>query len=199
MKTFLTCLRMFIWMCIVSGIVYPLVITGIAELWMPWKAHGSIVYHQGKAVGSQLIAQDFSSDRYFWPRPSSVNYSTLPSGASNLGPTSAALQKAINERREKLMAAHAVKDPSLVPQELLFASGSGLDPHISRYAANFQIDRVLAARGLQSACRKAIIRLIDHLSYRSCLDAGSASYVNVLELNICLDEQYGGAGRSSKP
>jgi len=198
MRSVINALRMFFWMVLVCGVVYPLLITGIAHLTMPRQAGGSMVCRHGALVGSQLIAQDFSSNKYFWPRPSAAAYATLPSGASNFGPTSAALQKAINERRKKLLAAHAGKDPALVPQELLFASGSGLDPHISKHTAYFQIDRVLMARGL-SAHKEEIIQLIDRLSCRPWLDPGSEPYVNVLELNICLDEQYDGEGRAPKP
>lgn len=177
--------KLFLLMTLVTGVIYPLFITVIAQVAAREKANGSILYHEGKAVGSKLIGQKFSRNNHFWPRPSANDYNALDSGGSNLGPTSRELQKAVNERKARLAKAHAVSEKA-VPRDLLFASGSGLDPHISVAAANFQLNRVLKARGLNTPSeRKRVEDLIKKLT-RSDLTA--TPHVNVLLLNKALDE-----------
>lgn len=171
-----TALRMFIAMMVLTGVLYPLLITAIAKIAFPFKAEGQFVAVKGKKTGSLLIGQKFESDRYFWPRPSAVDYNPLPSGGSNLGWTSDALKQAVEKRREKLQKA---------PAELLFASGSGLDPHISIETAYYQIDRIAAARGLE---RSRIKELIDDKIQNPQLGFLGPKYVNVLALNLALDE-----------
>lgn len=157
-------IRMFIFLTILTGGIYPLLITGVAKIIAPHASRGSLIEHKGRIVGSKLIAQGFKDPKYFWPRPSFVDYNPLPSGGSNWALTNAKLKKAVDERK-----AH------IVPNELLFASGSGLDPHISIDAAIFQADRIATARNKDKAI---ILRLIqDH-----------SSYVNVLMLNLALDD-----------
>jgi potassium-transporting ATPase KdpC subunit len=169
-------LRIFLWMTLLTGIIYPLLITGFAQLFMKQKADGDLVYNKDKIVGASLIAQKFESNQYFWGRPSAVDYNPLPSGGSNLGPTSAALKKAVDERKEKIGSS------SDIPRELLFASGSGLDPHISVPTAYFQIERIAKSRGVQS---QKIKDLVDESTHFDIL--GNA-YVNVLRLNVALDQ-----------
>src|SRR5262249_14856821 len=140
MKTLTQSLRIYIVLTLLTGIVYPAVMTAIAQLIFPLQANGSRVMQNGKLIGSNLLAQKFELPRYFWPRPSGGDFATLPSGASNKGPTSADLKKAIGERRAKFGDNVAV--------DLLTASGSGLDPHISPEAARAQIPRVAAARNM---------------------------------------------------
>lgn len=174
-------LRMFIWMTALTGLAYPLFITAIAQLTMPIKASGELVEEMGQWIGARLIAQSFTKDSYFWPRPSSVSYNPLPSGGSNLGPTSASLKKAIDERQKKIGAPLAD-----IPSELLYASGSGLDPHISPAAAHFQIERILKARGLDpQAGLKTLHELIALHTDSSLL---GPPCVNVLLLNRDLDK-----------
>lgn len=191
-----TSLRLFLWMTLLTGVLYPLLITGIAQLTMRQKANGDFVYNRedaeggegakgagkGKIIGSTLIGQKFESDKYFWGRPSSVDYNPLPSGGSNLGPTSNALKKIVQERKEKLLQAHThtASSEEDIPGELLFASGSGLDPHISLKTAYFQMERVARARGVQA---KQIQGLIDE----QAIGFLGGSYVNVLMLNQVLD------------
>jgi len=184
MNTLWKPLKLFLLMTLLTGVVYPLVITIIAQI-AKEKANGSILYHQEKAVGSALIAQKFSHNNHFWPRPSANDYDALNSGGSNLGPTSQALQKAVNERKTFLARAHGVSEDA-VPRELLFTSGSGLDPHISLIAVNFQLERVLKARGLNSSSdRKRVEDMISQLiQYRLI----NIPHVNVLLLNKALDE-----------
>lgn len=172
---------MFLWMTALLGIVYPLLITGVAEFTMKEKAQGGLLVRKGEVVGASLIAQKFVKDHYFWPRPSFIDYQPLPSGGSNLGPTSAVLKKAVDERRLNIMKAHGIDDPSKIPIELLFASGSGLDPHISLECAYFQMERVGKARNLD---KNQLLKLIDE----AIVNRGFGVYVNVLHLNLSLDK-----------
>ena len=163
-------IRMFVCLAILTGVIYPLLMTLLAQVAMPHKANGSFVEAQGKIIGSSLIAQKFTGDKYFWPRPSAGDYNPLASGGSNLGPTSAALKKIVEQR-------HADNKPS----DLIYASGSGLDPHITPAAAYYQINRVAQSRGMDS---QAVKTLIDsHIEGRLF----GAPCVNVLLLNLALD------------
>lgn len=177
-------LRMFLWLVLLIGIIYPLIVTGIAQLTMKQKADGGLIMLQGKPIGAALIAQKFEGNQYFWARPSFTDYNALPSGGSNLGPTSAALKQAVEERRRKIAKAHSVEKKQ-VPAELLFTSASGLDPHISITTAYFQVDRVATSRGLES---KDIKNLIDHMTINRGWGFLGEVCVNVLLLNIALDE-----------
>lgn len=190
MKWFWCNLRMFIWLTVLTGIFYPFVITKTAYFTMHEKAEGSFIASHDTIIGSSLIAQKFTSASYFWPRPSAVDYNPLPSGGSNLGPTSAALRKIIDERREMLIQAHKLGGAVQVPSELLFASGSGLDPHISPETAYFQMDRIIQARGLNLQIgRYNLKRLVDSHIEKKCFGFLGECYVNVLLLNKALDEQ----------
>jgi potassium-transporting ATPase KdpC subunit len=166
---------MFLLMVCLTGIVYPLAVWIVAQTFMKDKADGSFI----GSKGSKLIAQKFTSERYFWPRPSSCDYNPLPSGASNLGPISPALKKQVDERR-------AMYHTADVPADLLFATGSGLDPHISPHGAYFQIDRISLARGIKKEALTALVKA--HIEWslfgRPC--------VNVLILNLALDELQNG-------
>lgn len=185
MKHFWENLRMFIWMTLLTGIVYPLVVMGIAYMTMRHKAEGSLVTANGKIIGSGLIAQKFAGEKYFWPRPSFVDYNPLPSGGSNLGPTSAELKKKVDERRSLLTKAFGVKDPANLPNELLFASGSGLDPHIRPETAFFQAERIAKARNIDP---NDVIELIYVYTQTPFLGFIGTTCVNVLLLNQGLDK-----------
>jgi K+-transporting ATPase ATPase C chain len=177
MKTTLESLRIYIVLTLLTGIIYPLAITGVAQLLFPRQANGSRILAQEKLVGSDLIAQKFESPRYFWPRPSAADYATVASGASNKGPTAADLKKSIDERRQKF-GAHA-------PVDLLTASGSGLDPHISPEAALSQIPRVAAARHIPA---DKIVSLVGKIAEAPQLGFLGEPRVNVLRLNRALDQ-----------
>lgn len=182
MNTLWSALRMFLWLTILTGVAYPLLITILAQVAVHHKANGSFVLHQDKVVGSSLIAQKFESNTYFWPRPSAIDYNALASGGSNLGPTSAVLQKAVAERQ----AAISKNNAGAIPSELVYASGSGLDPDISPDAAYFQVDRVAKARGLDP---QTVKNLVDSHTQKRRLGLFGAPCVNVLLLNLALDEQ----------
>lgn len=190
MTNFRSALKMFLWMTVLTGCLYPFVITEVVAVIMPRKSTGSLIRVQGKTVGSALIAQKFTSNKYFWPRPSAVGYDPLHSGGSNLGPTSAALKKAVDERRNLILHVHGNIIPETIPSELLYASGSGLDPHISPEAAFFQIDRIVKARGMHSeAGQKMLQELINSMVEERKYGFFGERYVNVLLLNIALDER----------
>lgn len=189
MQIFRQSCKMILMMTFLTGIVYPIIITFFAALTMPWNAQGNLILKENTLVGSRLIGQDFHSEKYFWGRPSAVNYSTVPSGASNLGPTSAKLKQEIEQRRFKIAQAHNIQNLSLVPIELICASGSGIDPHISLETAYFQIGRVAKARNMTSNdMQYKILELINNNLDRPLGKLFGLPHVNVLILNLALDE-----------
>jgi K+-transporting ATPase ATPase C chain len=174
---------------LVCGVLYPLAITAIAQLGFHDRANGSLVERGGQIVGSELIAQQFTGAEYFWPRPSAATYGTGPSGiagssGSNLGPTSAQLQTNVRNNAKALREAHKLPADAPVPADLVFASASGLDPHISPEAARFQVARVAAARGMGEEQVKALLEKFVEPPQWGFL--GEAR-VNVLMLNLALD------------
>jgi len=177
MKTVLQSLRIYVVLTVLTGVLYPLAMTGIAQLFFARQANGSRVVQNGQLAGSELIAQKFESPRYFWPRPSAADYATVASGASNKGPTSADLKKSIDERRAKF--------GSDAPVDLLTASGSGLDPHISPEAARWQIARVATARKVSI---ETISALVDRITEQPQFGFLGEPRVNVLQLNRALDQ-----------
>ncbi|TMH59569.1 MAG: potassium-transporting ATPase subunit KdpC [Betaproteobacteria bacterium] len=179
-------LRMLIVMSVVTGVVYPLVVTGIAQVAFPAAANGSLISVNGKAMGSSLIGQPFDDPNYFWSRPSATSpqpYNAMASSGSNQGPLNPALTDAVKDRIKALRDA----DPgntAPVPVDLVTASGSGLDPHISVAAADYQAARVAKARGL--AADKVQSLIAAHTEGRTFGVLGEPR-VNVLALNLALD------------
>lgn len=185
MKTFWTSLRFLVVMTVLAGVAYPLVITYAGQAFFSTQANGSLMYQGDSVIGSQLIAQNFKDPKYFWPRPSAVDYNPLPSGASNLGPTSADLKKKFVERTQALRMANP--EASAAPQDLIFASGSGLDPHISFDAARYQLPRVSSARGFTPEQMKTLDHLIDQMTEPRTFGILGERRINVLALNLALD------------
>jgi K+-transporting ATPase ATPase C chain len=179
-------LVLFLLLTVLTGFLYPLVVTGVAQLLFPAQAAGSIVTRDGHAVGSRLVGQSFSDPKYFWGRPSATTpqpYNGTASTGSNLGPLNPALRDAIKPRVAALRAA----DPgnsAPVPIDLVTASGSGLDPEISLAAANYQAARVARARGLAP---ERVQALIAQHAEGTLLGVLGEPRVNVLELNLALD------------
>jgi potassium-transporting ATPase KdpC subunit len=173
---------------VLTGLVYPLVLTGVAKLVFPRQAEGSLIVRDGRAIGSRLIGQPFTDPRYFWGRLSAtspVPYDASASSGSNLGPLNPALLDAARARIAALRAA----DPGAnrpVPVDLVTASGSGLDPHLSLAGAEIQVARVARARGLPPEVVRAIVKR--HAEGRTFGLLGEPR-VNVLELNLALDER----------
>lgn len=175
--------RVLLGLSLVLGIAYPLAVTGVAQLLMPHAANGSLLFKDGKVVGSALIGQDFHQPGTFWGRPSATGggaYNGAGSGGSNLGPSNPALQKAVAERIAALKAAGPVP-PGPIPQDLVTASGSGLDPHISLAAALYQLPRVAAQRHIDPAKLRALIAAHTEHGW-----FGDNARVNVLQLNMAL-------------
>ncbi len=173
-----------------TGVVYPLAVTGLSQALFPAQAGGSMVLRDGVPVGSRLIGQSFTEAKYFWGRPSATggwSNNALASGGSNQGPLNPALIEAIKGR----VAALRAIDPgntAPVPLELVTASGSGLDPHISPAAARYQVARVARARGLTDV---AVEHLLRQHTHKRDLGVLGEPRVNVLELNLALDEARG--------
>lgn len=177
---------LFLIMTAITGIAYPLVITGITQVVFPDQAGGSLVHKDGKAIGSRLIGQSFSDPRHFWGRPSATApqpYNAVASSGSNLGPLNPALTDAVKSRIEALRAADP-QNTAPVPVDLVTASASGLDPDISVAAANYQAARVARARGLQPDAVRALI--VSHTRGK-LLGVIGEPRVNVLELNLALE------------
>ena len=179
-------LTMLLLLTVLTGLIYPLAITGLAQVFFSDQANGSLIMREGKVMGSKLIGQYFDKPEYFWGRPSATApfpYNAAASGGSNLGPTNPALIEAVKARVAALRAADP--DNNLpVPVDLVTASGSGLDPHISPAAALYQAKRVARARGLHETI---VQKLIDaHTEERQFGLLGERK-VNLLQLNLALD------------
>jgi len=173
---------------VITGIVYPLIVTGIAQVVFPFQANGSLIVKDGKVVGSALIGQPFDDPKYFWSRPSATSPfadNAASSSGSNLSPTNPDLIKTVQGRVDALRAA----DPGNtepVPVDLVTASGSGLDPHISPAAALYQVPRVARARKLDPA---VVGQLIEQHTEGRFLGILGEPRVNVLKLNLALDSR----------
>jgi K+-transporting ATPase ATPase C chain len=179
-------LVMLLMLTTITGVFYPLAVTGLAQLFFPYEANGSVLVDGDKPLGSELIGQAFVSSKYFWGRPSATPghaYNAAASSGSNLGPTNPAFLQAVNQRIEHLREAHPGHSGP-VPADLVTASASGVDPHISPAAAEYQTERVAQARGLTVA---EIRRLVAENTHFRSLGVLGESRVNVLTLNLALD------------
>lgn len=199
MRNYLAALRMLLVFTVITGIAYPLLVTGVAQAAFSDQANGSLVKKNGTTVGSSLIGQDFNlpkknpndadevakpDPKWFQPRPSAYDYNPLSSGASNLGPNDPGLVKTIKERRAAIAAFDGV-DPKDVPVDAVTASGSGLDPDISKAYAAEQVDRVAKARGLSTA---TVRKLVSGNTHSRSLGFLGEPYVNVVKLNLALSK-----------
>jgi potassium-transporting ATPase KdpC subunit len=191
MKTMTTALRTAIVTLVLTGLIYPFLMTGIAQVLFPWRASGSLVTDEkGQVIGSELIGQGFTNPAYFQPRPSAAGekgYDATASGGSNLGPTSKKLQDRIAEELMRLKAENP-QAAGPVPAELVTASASGLDPHLSPETMLWQLPRVAKARGVAPERIKAVVE--SRVEGRTFGILGEPR-VNVLMVNLALDRQFG--------
>jgi K+-transporting ATPase ATPase C chain len=181
MQYLLPSLRLWLTTFLVCVVGYTALVLVFAQTIAPFQANGSIIEADDRAVGSQLIAQDFTSPRYFWPRPSAVGYNGMGAGGSNLSPTSPDLAA----RASETVARYGATANNPVPADLVAASGGGLDPHISLEGALYQADRVAAARGMAAS---EVKRLIEAKAVSAAGPFAPERIVNVLELNLALDQ-----------
>ncbi|MBS0657447.1 MAG: potassium-transporting ATPase subunit KdpC [Verrucomicrobia bacterium] len=183
---FLVALRLFVLLTLLTGVLYPLLVTGLGALIASPQARGSLVRRSGQAVGSALLAQEFKDPRNFCSRPSAADpaFATVPSGASNLGPTSAKLREAVEARDA---AFRARTGAAATPADLLTASGSGLDPHLSPAAVRAQLVAVAQARGFDAAQREALAALIERSIEPPQFGLLGEPRINILQLNLALD------------
>lgn len=187
-RQMLPALRMTLLMTVLTGLIYPGVVTGLCQMLFPSQANGSLLYKNGRAIGSTLIGQNFTRPEYFQPRPSAAGngYDATASGGSNLGPTSQKLVDRVKASLEKFR-----KDnpgfTGTIPADLLTASGSGLDPHLSPESADAQVERIAKAR---RASPGDIRRLIAQLTEPRDLGFLGEPRVNVVKLNQALDEKF---------
>ena len=180
-------LKFLLGMTILTGIIYPFLMTGIAQVVFPAKANGSLVVKDGKIIGSVLIGQKFDSTIYFWSRPSAIDYNPIPSSGSNFGPTSDKLKKQVEERRILFATGNSIADIGSIPKEMIFASGSGLDPHISPVAAMLQLERVSKSRNYSESQKLLIRELIKNKTEEPQFLLFGEPRINVFELNLALD------------
>lgn len=188
MKTIIISLKLFLILTALTGIAYPLLVTGIAQVIFPQKANGSMLFKDGQKVGSLLISQPFDSAIYFTSRPSAVSFNPLPSGGSNYGLTKAKLKAQVEERKQKFIIKNNLDSLTPIPSEMLFASACGLDPHISPEAAYLQVNRIAKARNYDDRQKLELKQLVEHqIEHRQFLLFGEER-VNVLLLNLEVDK-----------
>ena len=179
MKHWLVSFRAVFVFTLLTGALYPAAVTVLGQVFLPGKSSGSLIRREAKVLGSELIAQSFSHPKYFWPRPSAVKHDAASSGATNQSLTAEDFKKAVWEREAQGMT-----------HEMRFASGSGLDPHISPEAARSQIQRVAANRGLNADQTKVLALLIEARTEQRQFGFLGEPRVNVLNLNLELDERF---------
>jgi|SRR5579883_1098777 len=186
-KQIVAAVKMLLILTVVTGVIYPLIITGIAEVAFPSKANGSLIASNGKIVGSELIGQGTDSVIYFHGRPSSVGYNPMPSGGSNWGPIADTLRKIMDGNRNDFIKANGLDSNATVPVEMITASASGLDPDISPEAARLQIGRVASARHFSAEQTEKLRQLVESMVTPPQFGILGEPRVNVLALNIALD------------
>jgi K+-transporting ATPase ATPase C chain len=195
-KDLVVALRMTLATLVLTGLVYPLFVTGVAQVLFPWRANGSVVSAEGRVVGSELIGQGFKSPAYFQSRPSAAGdgYDAANSSGSNLGPTSQKLRDRVAADVARLRKENPQAPPE-VPAELATTSASGFDPHLSPEAARWQVPRVAAARGVPVGDIQA---LVDARTEPRTFGLLGEPRVNVLQLNLALDQRFPRLGKAGR-
>jgi len=190
MKLLIQSIRQTLVWSIITGVFYSLAVTVIAQLAFHDKAEGTLVMRDGQIIGSAWLAQQFTGSNYFWPRPSACSYGTGATGinassGSNLGPTSGALQTNVNNNIAAFISGNNLPTNTVVPADMIYASASGLDPHISPESARLQVERVAAARGMS---KDAVKNLVEQFVESPQFGFLGQERVNVLLLNVALDK-----------
>jgi len=188
MKTLIISLKIFLFFTILTGIIYPLLVTGIAQVVFPAKANGSLIVRGNKTIGSELIGQQFNSPIYFSSCPSAVSYNPLPSGGSNYGLTNMKLKKFVDSCKTQFLAFNQLNNLPVIPSEMLFASASGLDPHVSPQAALLQVDRIAKARSFNTLQKQKLFLCIQDLTEAPQFLCLGEERINILLLNLATDK-----------
>lgn len=186
-NTILPAIRLLLVLTVLTGILYPLSMTRLCGIIFPYQANGSMIRKEGTVIGSELIGQRFISDKYFHARPSAIDYQPIPSSGTNWGPTDKRMQDSVRVRAERFVMQNQLPAETTVPKEMLFASGSGVDPHISPEAARLQIKRIASIRGFTEDQTAALHTLVNVHIERAQFQLFGESRVNVLKLNLALD------------
>lgn len=187
MKSLVISIKILLFFTILTGLIYPVLITGFSQICFPIKSNGSLVIRNGMTEGSMLIGQQFDSLTYFSSRPSYISYNPLPSGGSNSGPTSRRLKDLAEERKNRFIAVNFLDTITEIPSEMIFASASGLDPHISPGAALLQTDRIVKYRIFNMEQREKLLKIIRNLTEEPQLHFLGDKRINVFLLNLSLD------------
>jgi len=188
MKTLIISIKAVLIFTVVTGILYPMFIWGIGKIAFSNKANGSLIEKDGKVIGSELIGQTFDSTIYFHSRPSAINYQPMPSSGSNLGPISQVLKDRVDSLRNAYIEYNGLEKNTVVPSDAIFASGSGIDPHISPENANLQIARISKARGFDEAKKNNLNELVKKSIELPQIGFLGEPRINVLKLNVELDK-----------
>ena len=188
MKTLIISIKIFLFLTVLTGIIYPLLITGIAQAVFPNKANGSLITKDNRIIGSELIGQKFDTLIYFSSRPSAIDYNPMPSGGSNYALTNEKLKQQVMARKQHFIMVNKLDSLATIPSEMLFASGSGLDPHISPQAALLQVERISKARNFSPLQKQNLLQLISGLTEHPQYFCFGEERINVLLLNLSLDK-----------
>lgn len=180
-------LKFLLVMSFITGVMYPLLITILAQSFFPHQAMGSLIKDKGKNIGSALIGQNFKDKKYFWGRPSASDYASIPSGASNMAVTNKALKTAFEERKKIFIKENELSENTIIPSEMLFASASGLDPHVSPESIKLQFKRVIKARNFNKNQEEKLLQEIEILTEKPTFGLLGENRINVLLLNKRLD------------
>lgn len=188
MQRIFTALKMLLAMTVCCGLLYPLALTGLSQLIFPYEANGSIIEQNGRAIGSELIGQEFAAAKYFSSRPSATGYDAANSGGTNYGPANAKLKEQAAQRAAELRSLYGLTEEDPLPAVMVLNSASGFDPHLTPAAVYLQVERVAAARNLSPDAVKA---LADRHIEQPALGFIGEARVNVLRLNLALDALSG--------
>ncbi|RPI17164.1 MAG: potassium-transporting ATPase subunit KdpC [Ignavibacteriae bacterium] len=187
-KNLLISLKLLLYLTVITGIIYPVTMTLISGLIFPYQSKGSMIVSNEKIIGSEIIGQDFADNRYFTPRPSAISYNPLPTGASNQGPTNIILKDSVEKRKKKYIKVNGLSEDTHIPVDAVFASASGVDPHISVENVMLQSNKVANTRNFDENKRIKLRELINRLIEKPQFGIFGEQRINVLLLNIELDK-----------